>query len=350
MEVLIKIVDSQLIAALLSIIITSFIIPLIKKPSEKRLDWNSGTKAFSFSLILMFVFIVYREYLGPMLFINPTIKEEVNSLINNNRWITYDPSDFNPITGQIPSSGSIEKDLILIKKVGFDGVITFNSNSYMKVVPELAKKNSLKIIIGIWNPNNRAELMNGISLRNNCEGYCVGHNGLGEMYNFSDLKKTIRWLRFYTRKPITTTEMVKDYSTDIIDLVDWIFPDSHINPVNDSLDIRNDVAFTINSARVINEANIMKKPVLLKMVIYPTEGIANASPENQQKYYEELLESKRDPLSGLPTNVSIAAHTLNDENWKINWPYFEWEAHTGLIETDTTYRPALASIIELMKY
>jgi exo-beta-1,3-glucanase (GH17 family) len=350
MELLFKILNSQLLAAIVSIIITYFIIPSIPPFASKKLEWNKGMKTFSLSVIFMIIFIVSREYLAPLIYINPTIKKEANYLINNNKWLTYDPSDFNPLTGQIPSRGSIEKDLMLISKVGFDGIITFNSNSYMKVVPELAKKHSLKIIIGIWNPNNPIELINAIALKKNCEGYCIGHNGLNKIYDLSDLKNAIHLIRFYTRKPVSTTEMVKDYSTDIIELVDWIFPDFHINPTNDSINISRDVSITINSARMINSINIKHKPILLKMVMYPIKGIANASYENQKKYFEGLLESKRDPFSGLATNVSIATHNLTDESWKVNWPYYEWEAHTGLIEEDTIFRPALASIIELMNY
>ncbi len=344
---------TKIIAGLISGLLVFFVTKYFTK-KEKR---GNLIKVFKNrkTLLLLYYFIAILIFFLITIFIKyynkqNIIKSKVETLIHSNIWMAYDPSGYNPLITKIPSAISIEKDLKIIKKIGFTGIITFNCNDYMDVVPEISKKIGLKIILGIWNPNNNAEIANAIALQNFVDGYCIGHNGLKYNYSLQDLKNAIITVRNATCKPTSTTESIKYYIKDkeLINIVDWIFPDGNLT-IPDSVIVKRDVSNLFLLAKKLDEANLNNKPILLKMIIYPYFGIKNASEANQSQFFSELLKGKKDAISNMPSNVSISFYGLYDPYWKISPPYYEWEPYTGLINTKGEPRQALKIIMKMIK-
>jgi len=214
-------------------------------------------------------------------------------------------------------------------------------------LPELSKKIGLKIIVGIWNPNNNAEITNAISLQNYVNGYCIGHNGLKNEYSIIDLERSINIVRNSTNKPISTTVPIKYYTKDkeLINLVDWIFPDGNLT-IHDSVNVEQDVYDLVVLTKKLDKVNIENKPILLKMIIYPHDSVINASEENQSLFYSKLLDCIKGNRCEMPSNVSISFYGLYDPYWKCVPPFYFWEPYTGLIDSNAKPRKALNTIMK----
>lgn len=308
----------------------------------------------------MIVFAVagWNESFGPSLsqaFIN---KNDANDLVKrNHRWITYDPLSFDPFLSSSFNTNLVQKELGWIHKAGFYGIITFTSKGDFGVIPELAKKAELSVIMGVWDPTDPQEVEVAISKKAYVYAYCVGHNGLNERYYYDDLVKTIQYIRFRTNRPVSTTEKLCSYKEDgkLLEVGDWIFPDCHVSveEKKDSAmfvsDATRDSKSTIQMAKEIAELNGKSKkpkPILLKMVTYPTDGITDDSLKEQSDFFVKITDSKRDSLPDLPSNVAISVHSAFDIKWKKAWPFYTWDTHTGLLNSDGTLRPAAKEIVE----
>ena len=87
-------------------------------------------------------------------------------------------------------------------------------------------------------------------------------------------------------------------------------------------------------------AKAIDLPSVFKAVTYPQGGISGASPEGQQRFFREILESLRDPQQGLSVLVKVAAQGEFDTPWKRRHPFFAWDPYCGLLNDDGTLRPA----------
>lgn len=321
------------------------LIPLIIRKIRKSND-KGKRLVFLYFLIIITSFLVIRLFT----FYNShfVIKNNAETTINSNIWMTYDPSDFNPKIKKIPKRQSLEKDIKIIKELGFDGIITFNCNDYMKIIPELSRKNNLKIIIGIWDVKDSCEIARAISLRNYACGYCVGHNGIGYRYSEAQLKRTINILRSATAKPITTTEPIKEYisNRNLINYVDWIFPDVSFE-ILDSVNVNRDVRTLVEHVYDLNSISD-NKPILLKMALYPYSGIKNASIQNQTQFYHDIIMLKKNSLSKMPRNSSISFYGLYDPYWKDDFLY-PWEPYTGMVNSNGEPSQSLKEIMKMLK-
>jgi exo-beta-1,3-glucanase (GH17 family) len=332
------------------IILGAIIYDLFKKGLSKAKQFFNRTERICWIyLIIMIGFSVGIETFRYFK-IQFCVTDFVETLIHSNKWISYVPSEFNPYIEKHPTNTSIEKDLKLIKKLGFDGIITFNCNYYMNIIPQLSEKYKLKVIVGIWNPNNKFEVANSISLQNKVDGYCIGHNGLKKEYSFNDLKMTIKLVRNTTNKPVSTTVPIKYYIKDskLINLVDWIFPDGSL-PLFDSVNIERDVKDLVQLTRNLDEENHNNKPILLKMIIYPYDSLKNASEENQSLFYSKLIDCIIDNTSNMPSNASISFHGLYDPYWKRAPDFYFWEPFTGLVDSSGMPRQSLNTIMKKLK-
>jgi exo-beta-1,3-glucanase (GH17 family) len=311
-----------------------------------------GVSFITLGSILLFGLATWNHVIGPL--ISPWLisGEKVESLVRRYRWITYDPMGFDPFAGRRPLTASMDRDLLWIRQAGFNGIITFSSQEPFDAIPELAKRHGLGIIMGVWEPADRKEVLLAIAKKKYVDGYAVGHNGLGTRYSYKELWNAVNYIRFRTRRPVTTTERIGSYESDprLFRIGDWVFPDAHLSlrdakqtfpiPIF-SADTNRDVHATIEYAKKITVlARTHEKMVLLKMVVYPMNGLNNASLQAQAYYFNLLLEARRDATSEMPLNIMISVHSAFDMHWKTDWPFYQWDPYTGLLEKNGTPRPA----------
>ena len=283
--------------------------------------------------------------------------------IKVHRWITYDPlgslelihdEHFDLSSSSLPKIELIRKELSWIRQAGFDGIITFSSKGGMRLIPHLAKEQGLSVIMGVWDPKDTHETIAAISQSDFVDAYCVGHNGWGERrYSFDELANTIGYVRFHTRRPVTTTEKLDSYldHTELLSVGDWIFPDAHVS-IKEGInvyraDAKRDTKQVLEWGKSIAAKQERRgKPILLKMIAYPMNGISNASLQEQSSFFISIFEIRRDVMSDLPADVSVSIHSAFDIPWKTNWPFYEWEPYTGLLNNDGTPRPAAIEIVK----
>lgn len=327
-------------------------------PSVKPTDEGRGKERHIFFIACLTVLIIamymWNEMIGPLLS-GYLVDTDIDTLIHGHCWVTYDPLHFDPFLFPNPEVDWMSKELEWIRNAGFDGIITFTSRGTFSMIPELAKEESLFVIMGVWDPTDRQEVAAAVSKREHVDAYCVGHNGLGWLYSYGDLVEAIRYIRFRTRRPVSTTEQLRRYLDDkrLLKVGDWVFPDSHVSIKDDSntssagflANAVRDGKLTIDAAISIAEQEGRDgKPILLKIVTCPMGGIPNASLQEQAEFFVTVLEPMRDPLSNWPSDVSISVHSAFDMPWKTTWPFYEWDPYTGLLDDDGTPRPAVQEI------
>jgi exo-beta-1,3-glucanase (GH17 family) len=244
-------------------------------------------------------------------------------------WIGYAPSRFNPRKQIYPSIESIKADLHILKKAGFNGVITFGAEKSLDQIPEVAKEIGFEgVIMGIWAPDSHEEVESAIAAKNYVDGYCVGHMGLNKNYNLEILKTAMAKIKKRTQLPVTTTEGIDVYYNEspLIQLSDWIFPDSRIYWQNENIDHLKQLYKTLlkDYERLIG---LSEKPVLLKIVGFPTMGSGKASEKNQAELFKLLLQNAGHPYERL----RFAYFEAFDQPWKT---WHTVEAHWGVFKND----------------
>jgi exo-beta-1,3-glucanase (GH17 family) len=328
--------------------------------SYKLLKQNqrAGVRYVIFGSLALALIASWYHFVGPRVSNWFVSERETNALVRQNIWVTYDPIEFDPSTGNIPTLSSMKADLLQIKKAGFTGVITFSSAPPLDMIPRCAKEIGLAVIMGLWNPNDRREAVLAASAKEYVDGYSVGHNRLGPDYALCELVKRIRWLRLRTKRPVTTTERMDKYlhNTTLLTVGDWVFPDVHLSlrENNQKLlissfnaNVKRDIEETFRYAsQIVTMARKHHKPVLLKMVTYPMAGINDASLMGQSTYFSQLLDSRRDTTSNLPLDIAISVHSAFDSEWKTSWPFYPWDRYTGLLDHNGNVRPAAKVVIE----
>ncbi|MBE0689362.1 MAG: toll/interleukin-1 receptor domain-containing protein [Anaerolineae bacterium] len=297
---------------------------------------------------------LWDQFIGPALPGELLVADDVNLLIGSHRWITYDPREYDPSFAPEPDPEAMAIELGWIHSAGFDGVITFTMRGAFAQIPELAQAAGLNVIAGVWDPNDPEEIRLAISARDYVDAYAVGHNGLDRYYAFDELERAIRQIRYRTRRPVTTTEKAGRYLVDpqLFAIGDWVFPDVHVSvqDVNSDeffADALRDSSDTIQTARMLAQQPALNgRPILLKMVTYPIGGVTNASALEQSSFYTAILDDRRSVLPNLPSNVWLSVHSAFDTPWKRAWPFYEWDAYTGLLNDDGSARPAADAIIQ----
>src|SRR5271165_5496884 len=104
--------------------------------------------------------------------------ESLSKRLHQNIWVGYNPSGFDPNLNRDPSLSSIRQDLQLIKQAGFTGIVTYGSSGTLADIPELAQRSGLAVIMGVWNPADRNELLAALRQKGSVVGYSVGHDRL----------------------------------------------------------------------------------------------------------------------------------------------------------------------------
>jgi exo-beta-1,3-glucanase (GH17 family) len=247
-------------------------------------------------------------------------------------WICYNPSDSKPEQGQYAGPSSVRADLAALRAARFTGLITYACGppTLRAVVPLAEEAGFEGLILGIWNPLDEAECAEARTLARQdiVLGLCAGNEGLGRRYRYEELVHAIDRLRSATRKPVTTTEEVKDYlEPRVLHLGDWVFPNAH--PVyhgRNTLDPA--IRWTVGAFKDVRHR--AGRFVWFKEVGWPSGGGEAFTAVAQQSYYAALVED----------NVTFAYFEAFDQNWK-TWR--ACEPHFGLFDAERGPKPLVAA-------
>ncbi len=236
------------------------------------------------------------------------------------RWIAYSPTSYNPDKALYPEGISIIKDLKVLKKYGFEGIVTYGALNILGDIPRFAKELGFKgVIMGIWDITSRDEIVNATMAKDYVDGYCVGNEGLNKSYDLESLKSTMQSLKQTTKRPVTTTEEIFDYANnELYDLGDWIFPNIHPFLCNVK-DPAKAIYWTQGHYNILKKHNYDNRPIIFKETGFPTKGMYAATQENQKEYF--LLLEK--------TSIPFVYFEAFDQSWKAHLPC---EMYWGLFD------------------
>lgn len=281
-------------------------------------------------------------------------------LLRGNAWVGYDPSSFDPARNPNPAIDSMAADLEKVKAAGFTGIVTFSSKGRFSSLPRLAKARGLKVIMGVWDITDGQELDAAIREREFIDAYCVGHNGLNIRYSIENLRAAIAYVRRLGRRPVSTTEENHMYveNSELVALGDWLFPDIHVvytesraffSPADlegRGIGVREAlIASRRYTSEIAKIAVRVRRPLLVKSVLFPTFGAFGASVPAQQEFFADFSEWCSSPTSGLPIKVGLVAHSAFNAPWKRYRPYYTWDPYTGLLDWRGSPNPAVGEIV-----
>ncbi len=210
------------------------------------------------------------------------------------RWVAYSsPSPSASLTAE-----TIARDLIVLKKAGFNGLVTYGSLGKMgKPLLAIAQALGFKgVIMGIWSPSSQGELKTAREVANMpiVLGYSIGNEGLyqpRERYSLHALCDAIAQLRRDSGKPIATSEEIDDYLLypELLLVGDWLFPISHSywHAVKYPLP-----AVQWQQAYYSALSEKTERFILFKEVGLPTQGAYGLSEANLDRYYRELAKTQ----------------------------------------------------------
>lgn len=278
-------------------------------------------------------------------------RDELLSLLHERVWIGYEPADYDPRESGNVSDVQIRRELVAIREAGFTGIVTYGSRKDLARIPHLAKDQGFAVIMGIWNPLDLSEIRHAYEQQEFVNAYCMGHNGLDVHYNEGQLERKMRWLRRKTGKPITTTQLTRRYSSSTARLNlmgDFLFPDVH-HDLKGAVP-EDDLQVTMSRVTKMEElARRFDRPLMLKMVLYPTRPTADArdDPDRQTEYLTAIIAALRDPLRDEFRQPAYALHGAFDAPWKQGGHFLSWDPYTGLFDRSGEPRPAVAQWVWL---
>ncbi|UCC94760.1 MAG: hypothetical protein JSW40_08105 [Candidatus Omnitrophota bacterium] len=246
--------------------------------------------------------------------------------LKNLKWVDYAPTKFNPQKGVYPSSVSIKKDLEVLQKAGFNGIVTYGSERTLKHIPYLAKQVGFKgVIMGIWDINSLGEIKSALYAQKYVDGYCVGNEGYKYRYNFQQLNSTIRFIKCVTGKPTTTAEQIDNYYYDknLVDISDWIFVNAH--PYHQNIKKPKKavrwVKEKVKRLERVLENKDCDKMIVVKELGLPAKGNEGCDEKIQGEFFT-LMEK---------TNIPFVYFEAFDQPWK---QHFSIEPHWGLFDCE----------------
>jgi hypothetical protein len=312
----------------------------------RRIGWIRRRRVF-LPLALLTFLCVLAVSLGLVEFKKVQIRSHLDAMFLRHRWIAYDSPNFDPYKPSWPTEDQIESELKRLNdQGGFDGLITFGADGTFPQVPRIAKERAgfKAIIMGVYlDPLNREkweeQFRGAIAAKEYVDGYCVGHNAPSNI-PLSDLAARMADLRSETGKPVTTTFPLNHYVGDrgqpVREIGDWYFPDVRgawslgTTPGMASEEFRQILGQTVALPR--------NKPVLLKMVGYPSAGADGLTEEAQRQFYMAIARDLP-----LPPGVYVSFFAGYDVPFKTRHPE-HWtrpEGHIGLFTEDGRPKPAV---------
>jgi exo-beta-1,3-glucanase (GH17 family) len=217
------------------------------------------------------------------------------------RFVAYEPTSLQVVNGNPTHADpqSIRADLTVLRP-RFDSLITYGALHGAEEIPAIAASLKFRaVIIGVWNPFDRAELdaallaakrnanvVVGLSLGN--EIVFSGHRAVAEM---ADLMKSLR--ASSPQLALTTTEPFHMYyepaSAVMLAQMDFVLANVHpvFQPWFRNADDRNAAQFVVNVVSKL--AEIYCGPILVKETGVPTAPVAlGFTIERQASFYKEL--------------------------------------------------------------
>jgi len=273
-----------------------------------------------------------------------SIHQEMEQLVLNHYYVAYEPTEYDPLKGKMPTEDEVREELSLLHSSrdggNFDGLITFHSEGTLAEIPRIAKEVGFRaVIMGISideDESVRARKLNEQLLvaevkKGHVDAYCLGHNTIQKV-PLAQLKEWMAELRKRTKKPVTTTAPLNYYlgthGREFRSIGDFHFPDVAPAWLGDG------PRKALESVeRAIEKMTELPddKPILLKMLSFPTKGSALATPEGQNEFFTGLM---RD-IDFLPKmNPSIFSGF--DLKWKYPPHFHETEQYVGLIKKEKT--------------
>ena len=200
--------------------------------------------------------------------------------------------------GPEPSVEEIVADLkALHEHTCFNGLITFGADGALAKIPKLAKDVGFSaVIMGIYvNPAatewNLIQVESALAQDEWVDAFVYGHLNL-EQIDFESLANGLRELKSRTKKPVSTTlpfiAYIGDRGAQARELGDFLIPDVHgswrggATPSQLVDELR---------SKIERLADVLpgRKPVLLKMISYPSGGADGLTPENQRDFFKRVL-------------------------------------------------------------
>ncbi len=262
------------------------------------------------------------------------------------RWILYDPTEYDPYKNKEASEASIRKDLQALRQHGFNGLITITSKGTCSQIARIAHEEGFqKVIVGVREIRDNNEINNALQIAQYADAYCLGHRGLKGLYSFGELENARKLFIDETLRPVTTSELVVDYELNpgLVAVSDFLFPDVHSN-WHKGQSPQAAWAETLASARKAAQLAGSAKPVLLKMVSFPSGGAAGLTTQTQVEFYRLAAEEFTD-RNDVPSTVSLSFMTAFDPVWKTE--EYEWsrsEQYTGLFTAGRKPKPAVTEV------
>ena len=275
---------------------------------------------------------------------------DVQTLLMRSNWIGYDPKNYVPFENGNVTESEIERELRQLSAEGFTGVVTYGARPDLARITRIANRMGFQVIMGIWNPNDQAELRTAYEHREFVQAYCVGHNCLSDdsgqtLCTEDQLERIISRFRALTKRPVATSQLAKCYQPTSLKLNrmgDFFFPDIHHNFRYQ--DVESDVEITTQTIRRISAiAEQFRLPIMLKSFCYPTRYSSDAplDLEKQQRYLTSVLANVRDEQTGSSKPIAFALGTAYDAPWKRGSTFRDWDPFTGLCSSSGEPNPAV---------
>jgi exo-beta-1,3-glucanase (GH17 family) len=267
---------------------------------------------------------------------------------NTVRWVAYSPtgssSDLGPADAKDADRkrGEVKKDLAVLKKAGFMGIVTYGSDGLKAEIPKLARESGIPhVIMGVYDPKRAEEIANAKAAADFVDGYCVGNEGIGSRYTLDELLPVMKDLREWSGKPVTTSEQIEKYFDHkvpgLVEAGDWLFPNVHPwfhRQTTEPAASKWTKEQVDKLKTTVRERGMNAKVVICKEVGFPTSGDDEnrVSEDLQASYYVDLAKLK----------VPFVYFEAFDQEWKRHLPI---EPHWGLFTKDRSPKKVVATVV-----
>jgi exo-beta-1,3-glucanase (GH17 family) len=239
----------------------------------------------------------------------PAAAVTVEALLGGGRLVAYSPTGYDPATTVRLSPRALRADADGLHRGGFRAITTYGASRALAPVCRFFKRRGFAtVLVGIWDPRDRAEVRRAIRLRRCADGYVVGNEGLTfGRYDRAALDAAITRVRQATGRPVTTRETLAAYERDpsLAHIGDWLFPTLH--PwYADHRESQDACGWTAIAYHELRKRTPPDLPVVLAETGLPTDGVLGAS-EFYQRAFFLCIEAR---------HVAFAYFEAFDQPWK----------------------------------
>jgi exo-beta-1,3-glucanase (GH17 family) len=233
-------------------------------------------------------------------------------------FVTYTPTGFDPSVQPVkrPTQDDIRADLAAIREQAIGagvpddaiGVITYGCNDGLEQIPKLAHDLGLKVILGVFDPRNDAEVGNAEKLLGQDElsrtiiACCVGNEAITfRRATLEEIQAAGRRLRRVRAIPITTTEIIQSYGDErMIKSFDFTLVNAHALFAS-VYQPEAGAEWALEQLRALIAAAPKEHPIVVKELGWPSGPKPVFDPEQQATYWKTVF---ADPITRR-VNVAI---------------------------------------------